>query len=134
MRNLRIYVTSLTLGVRPSGLGRPPDRPGFLVPAPGARRHADARGVDHAVRRSRAAVRGLPRPHRVAAPSRPSLPAEGPLRPVRPGTPGLGGRPPLQPRLPRAPHVAAGAGLRAAAPGAGRADLLPAARPLQAAL
>ena len=47
-----------------SGCERPPDRPGFLVPAPGARRHADARRLDHAVRGTRSALRRLPRPHR----------------------------------------------------------------------
>ena len=46
----------------------------------------------------------------------------------------VGRRPELQPRVPRAPHGAAAPGLRGAAPAAGRADLLPAARPLQAAV
>ena len=46
----------------------------------------------------------------------------------------VGRRPELQPRVPRAPDRAAAPGLRGAAAAAGRADLLPAARPLQAAV
>ena len=54
--------------------------------------------------------------------------------PARHRPPAVGRRPELQPRVPRAPHGAAGAGLRGAAAAAGRAHLLPAARPLQAAV
>ena len=64
----------------------------------------------------------------------PPLPPEAALRPLRPGPPGLGRRPAPEPRLPRAPDRAAGAGLRGAAAQPRGADLLPAARPLEAAL
>ena len=54
--------------------------------------------------------------------------------PVRPGPPGVGRRPSLQPRLPRAPHGPARAGIRGAAAHTRRPRVLPAPRPLQAAL
>ena len=54
--------------------------------------------------------------------------------PLQIGTPGVGRRPAPEPRVPRPPLVAAGAGRRRAARAARRADLLAAARPLQAAL
>ncbi len=79
-------------------------------------------------------ARGVPRPHRLAPAPGAALPPEAALRPLRPGPAGLGRRPPPQPRLPRAPNRAAGAGLRGAAAQPGGADLLPAARPQQAAL
>ena len=76
----------------------------------------------------------VPRPHRLAPAPGPALPPEAALRPLRPGPPGLGRRPLPQPRLPRAPDRAAGARLRGAAAQPRGADLLPAARPHQAAL
>ena len=78
--------------------------------------------------------RRVPRPHRLAPAPGAALPPEAALRPLRPGPPGLGRRPLPQPRLPRAPDRAAGARLRGAAAQPGGADLLPAARPHQAAL
>src|SRR5262249_41752115 len=83
---------------------------------------------------ARAPLRRVPRPHRLAPAPGAALPAEASLRPVRPGPPGLGRRPAPQPRLPRAPHLPAGARLGAAAARAGGKDLLPAARPPEAAL
>ena len=54
--------------------------------------------------------------------------------PLRDRPAAVGRRPELQPRVPRAPHRAARPGLRGAAAQPGRAHLLPAARPLQAAV
>ena len=62
-----------------------------------------------------------------ASPGSP-LPPEAQVRPLRPGPADLDRRPALQPRLPRAPHRAPRAGLRAAAPHAGRPHLLAASR------
>ncbi len=52
-------------------------------------------------------VRGLPRPHRVAAAPGAALPAEAGLPALRDGAPDVGRRPALQHRLPRASHRAA---------------------------
>ena len=79
-------------------------------------------------------LRGVPRPHRLAAPPGAALPPEAPLRPLRPGPAGLGRRPPPQPRLPRPPHRPPSPGQRGAAANARRADLLAAARPHEAAV
>ena len=113
---------------------RTTDRTRYLLPAPGARRRPHARRLDQHLRGPGADPRRVPRPHRLAPAPGPALPPEAALRPLRPGPAGLGRRPPPQPRLPRAPDRAAGAGLRRAAAQPRGADLLPAARPQQAAL
>ena len=71
--------------------------------------------------------RGAPRP-------RAALPPEARVPAARDGPAVLGRRPELQPRLPRAPHRPAEARQRRPAAPARGADLLPAARPLEAAL
>ncbi len=81
-----------------------------------------------------AAVRRVPGHHPRAPAPRPALPpaAQLPARRERPA--GVGRRPELQPRVPRAPDRAAAARNRGAALQARLTDLLPAARPLEAAL
>src|SRR5262245_5584352 len=117
-----------------SARDRRADRSGFLIPPSRARWDPDARGLDDPVRGSGAALRRVPRPHRVAAAPRAPFQTEGALRAVRAGPTGVGRRPTPQPRLSRAPHLPAGARLRATAAGPGRQDLLPTARPLEAAM
>ena len=63
-----------------------------------------------------------------------ALPPQARLHGARQRPPGVDRRPELQPRVPRPPHRAARAGQLGAAAGPDRADLLPAARPLQAAV
>src|SRR5262245_42218730 len=117
-----------------SARDRRADRSGFLIPPSRARWDPDARGLDDPVRGSGAALRRVPRPHRVAAPPRAPFQTEGALRAVRAGPAGVGRRPTPQPRLSRTPHLAARARLRAAAARPRRQDLLSAARPLEAPL
>ena len=57
-----------------------------------------------------------------------------PQPPLETGRPAVGRRPDVQPRVPRPPDRAARAGHRGPAHAAGRADHVPAARPLQAAV
>ncbi len=71
--------------------------------------------------------------HGAAAPGA-ALPAEARLPALRDGPAAVDRRPALQHRLPRASDRAAGAGHPRAAAAAGCADLLPATRPLQAAV
>ena len=82
----------------------------------------------------RAGQGGAGRAHRVAAAPGAALPPQALLPALRDGPAAVGRGPELQHRLPRAPHGAAGAGQRGAAAAAGVADLLPAPRPLQAAV
>src|SRR5918999_62033 len=77
---------------------------------------------------------GSPGPPRGGGPPGAALPQKAPLPAARRRPPVLGGRPDVQPRLPRAPHRAPEAGHGLPAPRAARPDLLPAARPVEAAL
>ena len=117
-----------------SGASRPADRDRRVVPASGgadvahARRRADpVRGPAAAVHRGAGHAARAPSPRAALPPE--ALGAAGRDRPAA-----VDRRPQLQHRVPRAPHGAAAPGLRGAAAAAGRADLLPAARPLQAAV
>ena len=117
-----------------SGRDRPTHRPGFLVPPFGTGRDPHACRLDDPLRGARSPLPRVPRSHRVAPAPGAAVQAEAPLRALRPGPSGVGRRPAPEPRLPRASHLPPGARLRAAASGVGGADLLPAARPLEAAL
>ena len=81
-----------------------------------------------------AGLRGPARPHPLAPASGAALPAEARLPADRDGHAAVDRRPELQPRVPHPPHRAARPGLRGAAPAPHGADLLPAPRPLQAAV
>src|SRR5215207_486543 len=125
---------ALTVGMRTSARERAPERIGRFIPPSGGRRHAHARRLDDAVRGADASVPGVPRSHRLAASPGAPLPPAAALRPLRPGPPRVGRRPAPEPRLPRPPYLPAGPRQRAAAAPSGRADLLPAARPLEASV
>ena len=86
------------------------------------------------LRRPAAGVRRLPRSRPRAAAPRAALPAEAGDAAARDRTAAVGRRPDLQPRVPRPPHRAARARHRGAAVPPRRADRLPAARPLEAAV
>ena len=107
---------------------------GRVLPPPGGARLAHARRRRADLRGAAARARGLPRADRLAPSPRPALPPEARVPALRDGPPGLGRRPALQPRLPRASYRAAVARRGRAAAPAGRPDLLPAPRPLEAAV
>src|SRR4051812_38944441 len=116
------------------GLPRPAVAPRRLVPPHRGRHVAHARGGRADLRRRGAALRELRRPHRGAPGPRAPLPPAAGLGAVRAGTAEVGRRPALRPALPRALDGAALAGDRVRAAGAGRARVLPAPEPRQAAV
>ena len=91
-------------------------------------------GARARLRGAAAELRRVPRARRGAAAPGAALPAEARLPAASVRAPGLGRRPAPEPRVPRAPLLAARAGRRRPARAADRAHLLPAARPLQAAV
>ena len=113
---------------------RPADRDRRVVPAPGGP------GVAHAHRRARdrrgpgAGVRRLPRLDPPPPALRAALPPAARVPAGELGPPAVDRRHGLQPRVPRAPHRAARARQPRAAHEPRRARVLPAARPLQAAV
>ena len=113
---------------------RSPDARRRVVPAPGGPELAHAHRRADARRGPAAEHGGVPRTDPPAPAPRPALPPQARLHGDRQRPPRVGRRPQLQPRVPRPPHRAAGAGHLRAAAGADRAHLLPAARPLQAAV
>ena len=112
----------------------PADLDRRVVPRPGARRLAHAHRRDHGLRGTGALARGVRRRARGAPAPRAALPPEAVVPALRDGAAAVGGRPELQPRLPRASHRAPRARERRAAAAAGGTHLLPAPRPLQAAV
>src|SRR3954451_19246332 len=112
----------------------PPDGDRRLVPAPGVGDVAHARRRRDHLRRPPAGARARDRRAARTAAPRPALPPEARLPPGLERPPAVGRRPRLQPRVPRPSDRAALAGLRGAAVQPRLADLLPAARPLQAAV
>ena len=91
-------------------------------------------GARHDLRGPAAALRGVPRLAAHAPAPRAALPPEavGPAAGERPAA--VGRRPHVRHRVPRAPQRAAQPRVRGAAAAARRPDLLPAARPLAAAV
>src|SRR5829696_8303691 len=105
-----------------------------VVSRPGEAVVAHARGRARDLRRAGSLPRGA-----APAPGGPpragaALPPEARLPAARGRSPVLGRRPEFQPRLPRAPHGAAPPWQRGPAARARGPDLLPAARPLEAAV
>ena len=111
-----------------------PQRGRRLVPDQREVVEPHARGRDDDLRGPSSELRRPPRARPVAPAPRAPLPAEARLPAGADGASLLGRRPDLQPRVPRAPLGAAVAGLRGPAPQDGRAGVLPAAGPLEAAL
>src|SRR2546423_4914935 len=123
-----------SLSSRVAAPPRPPHADRRLLPAPGGpglahahRRPDDRRGP--AALDGRAAGTDPPAPAPCAA-----LPPQARLHRSGQRAPGVGRRPLLQPRLPHPPHRAAHPRAMGAAVQPHGADLLPAARPLQAAV
>src|SRR5918992_743541 len=117
-----------------AGSQGPPQRNRRLLPAPGEAVLPHARRRTRHLRGAPTGARGLRRAHPVAPAARAALPPAARLPALRDGPALLGGRPELQPRLPRQTYRLAAAGLGGPAAPARRPHLLPAARPLEAAL
>ncbi len=108
--------------------------PRCLVPARRGRRQPHAHRRHRHLRRPQSPLLRCGRHGQGKAPSRPALPAGGPLRPAGFGAAGVGGRPALQHRLPPSPHRAPRTGRRRRAARLGGARHGSAARPIQTAV
>src|SRR5215213_2608695 len=117
-----------------AGTQGPPERDRRVVLASGKAVFTHARGRAGRVRGAAARTRGFLRSPGGAPRPRAALSPEARLPAARDGPAVLGRRPDLQPRLPRAAYRPAEARQRRPASPARGADLLPAARSLEAAL